>query len=465
MHRSYTFFRISPSPTGIFERGFVVWYKDFSKWKNTENAYSALPEGWEIHEIGKLVNQLKDKVNIVETEQYDMIGVKWYGEGLFHRETVQGDDLSSSYVYPLKKGTFVYNRLFAWKESFAIVTDEFDGKFVSNEFPRYEVNTDKVLPEFLYLFCLTKMMQKEILRRSVGSSAVSRNRLREEIFESIEIVLPPVTEQKVIVNDWKSSVARVSIIEENIKKIALSEEKSILELIGLNFKPPKPRKGAFAVKWDDLYRWDTFYFREDFIELNKSIKSLSFDKLGNVVNFTTRPWSEDMFDGDTFKYIEISAVNKEEGIIGYREIDKKNPPSRATTLIKTGDILLSTTRPYLGAFAVVPEEYNNCVCSSGFSIADSYDESRIKKDFLMFFLKSQSGLRQMEQRMTGGLYPAITQNELENIMIPIPDIALQEEIIVKLKETQKNTNEDKIKLQILKEKQRNAIEDFFIIQK
>ncbi|HBZ35271.1 MAG TPA: hypothetical protein DEO33_02435 [Rikenellaceae bacterium] len=285
------------------------------------------------------------------------------------------------------------------------------------------------------------------------------------MFESIEIVLPPVTEQKVIVNDWKSSVARVSIIEENIKKIALSEEKSILELIGLNFKPPKPRKGAFAVKWDDLYRWDTFYFREDFIELNKSIKSLSFDKLGNVVNFTTRPWSEDMFDGDTFKYIEISAVNKEEGIIGYREIDKKNPPSRATTLIKTGDILLSTTRPYLGAFAVVPEEYNNCVCSSGFSIADSYDESRIKKDFLMFFLKSQSGLRQMEQRMTGGLYPAITQNELENIMIPIPDIALQEEIIVKLKETQKNTNEDKIKLQILKEKQRNAIEDFFIIQK
>jgi len=389
-----------------------------------------------------------------------MIGVKWYGEGLFHRETVLGENLNASYVYPLTSGDFVYNRLFAWKESFAIVTEEFNGKYVSNEFPRYKVNSEELLPEFLYLFCLTKKMQKEILRRSVGSSAVSRNRLKEEIFESIEIVLPPISIQKKIVSDWRTSVKNIKKIERDIASSQINMERTFLKHINLAIAEPNLRKGAFAVKWDELNRWDTFYFREDFIQLNKEIKKLRYDRLGNIINFTTRPWSENMFEDDTLRYVEISAVNKDEGIIGYRLIDKKNPPSRATTLIKTGDILISTTRPYLGAFAVVTEEYNNCICSSGFSIADNYDTSRVNKDFLMFFLKSQAGLRQMEQLMTGGLYPAITQYELENIIVPLPDLSLQKEIVNDLIREQRSLVKEKCNLEIIKKQQKNSIETF-----
>lgn len=445
----------------LCERGCAVWFKDLDKWIITEDTYSTLPSGWRVDTIGNLVTKVQDKVKVNKTENYEMTGVKWYGEGLFHRETVLGESLSSSYVYPLTKGDFVYNRLFAWKESFAMVTEEFHGKYVSNEFPRYKVNAEELLPEFLYLYCLTKRMQKEILRRSVGSSAVSRNRLREEIFESIEIVLPPMSIQKRIVLDWRTSVKDIKRIEERIARRNYNMERVLLNQVNLTVAEPKLRKGAFAVSWDELYRWDTFYFREDFVELNKLIKGLRHDRLGNIINFTTRPWSESMFEDDTLKYVEISNVNKDEGIKGYRLIDKKKPPSRATTLIKTGDILLSTTRPYLGAFAVVTEEYNNCICSSGFSIADNYDASRINKEFLMFFLKSQAGLRQMEQRMTGGLYPAITQFELENIIVPLPDLDLQKEIIKNLGKEQRILTKEKEELCILKEQQRDSIEVFF----
>ncbi|MFQ5687755.1 MAG: restriction endonuclease subunit S [Candidatus Scalindua sp.] len=110
-----------------------------------------------------------------------------------------------------------------------------------------------------------------------------------------------------------------------------------------------------------------------------------------------------------------------------------NAPSRATTLIKEGDIILSTTRPYLGAFTEVPSEYNNCVCSSGFALADKIKLSNIKKEYLLFFLKSPAGLRQMERRMTGGLYSAIVQEELEKIIIPIPHLKVQRGIIQNIK--------------------------------
>jgi hypothetical protein len=42
----------------------------------------------------------------------------------------------------------------------------------------------------------------------------------------------------------------------------------------------------------------------------------------------------------------------------------------------------------------------------------------IDKEFLLLFLRSEAGLKQMERRMTGGLYPAIVQDELEKIRVP-----------------------------------------------
>lgn len=438
-------------------RGLASRFKDLDKWIITEDVFDKLPAGWEVCEIGKIVSKIKEREKVLKDQYYDMVGVKWYGKGIFNRETVLGKEMSSSYVYPLEPGTLVYNRLFAWKGSFAIIPENTQDKYVSNEFPRYQVNKKKILPEFLYLFCLTDKMQKEILRRSVGSSAVSRNRLREETFESIEIVLPPLSVQKDIISEWTKLSNKVSDVEQRISYLKKSIEDSILRSLNINIEQPKLHKGGFAVNWKNMNRWDTFYFRKDFIELEKSINESYSDVLGNIINFTTRPWKADMFSEDIVKYIEISCVDRDYGITRYREINKNKPPSRATTLIKSGDIMISTTRPYLGAFTIVPEEFNNCVCSSGFSIADKIDESRVNKEFLMFFLKSQAGLRQMEQRMTGGLYPAITQHELEKIIIPLPDLTVQEQIICELKSTQQQIYDKQKELALLNRQLNNYL--------
>ncbi|MCV4785333.1 hypothetical protein OFM36_38465, partial [Escherichia coli] len=78
-----------------------------------------------------------------------------------------------------------------------------------------------------------------------------------------------------------------------------------------------------------------------------------------------------------------------------------------TTLVKTGDLIISTTRPYLGAIAIVPEKYNNYICSSGFALATSTKLPHVDIRYVLFFLTSKAGLLQLERRMTGGLYPAI----------------------------------------------------------
>lgn len=128
-----------------------------------------------------------------------MTGVKWYGEGVFHRETVRGDGMSAAYVTPLVNGALIYNRLFAWKASFAVVTPEFADCYVSNEFPQFVPDPSRILPEYLYLFCTRAATIRAVNAASTGSSAVSRNRFKEEEFLNFEISLPLLPEQEAIV--------------------------------------------------------------------------------------------------------------------------------------------------------------------------------------------------------------------------------------------------------------------------
>src|SRR5690242_9183177 len=108
-------------------RAFAVWWRSFEPWVIPTSILlgSSLPPGWTRVKIGSVVAQVTTRVEAEPEKEYKMAGVKWYGEGLFHRETVRGDGMSASKVTPLVPGALIYNRLFAWKASFAVVIPEF----------------------------------------------------------------------------------------------------------------------------------------------------------------------------------------------------------------------------------------------------------------------------------------------------------------------------------------------------
>lgn len=125
-------------------------------------------------------------------------GVRWYGAGLFIREERSAAEIKGK-CYALKPGTLIYNRLFAWKQSFAVVPDAYDGVVVSNEFPQFDVDLELATPEFLALYCSSPAFARQALALSTGSAAVSRNRLKEENFLGLSVPCPSVREQKKIV--------------------------------------------------------------------------------------------------------------------------------------------------------------------------------------------------------------------------------------------------------------------------
>ena len=75
-----------------------------------------------------------------------------------------------------------------------------------------------------------------------------------------------------------------------------------------------------------------------------------------------------------FVYLDFSSVNKET-----KEIDTptvllgKDAPSRARKLIRKNDVIFATVRPTHSRVALITEEYNQQVCSTGYFVIRGKD--------------------------------------------------------------------------------------------
>lgn len=154
---------------------------------------------WPLAILGTILTQhIPAQVKPAANERVAFAGVRWYGAGLFIREQRLGSDIKGK-CYALKPGTLIYNRLFAWKQSFAVVPDEFEGVLVSNEFPQFDVDSALATPAYLALCCSSPVFAAQALALSTGSAAVSRNRLKETDFLGASVPRPPVDVQKTVV--------------------------------------------------------------------------------------------------------------------------------------------------------------------------------------------------------------------------------------------------------------------------
>jgi type I restriction enzyme S subunit len=127
----------------------------------------------------------------------------------------------------------------------------------------------------------------------------------------------------------------------------------------------------------------------------------------------------------TFLYVDIDSV--EEGKIrNPKRILGTEAPSRARRVIHVNDVIMSTVRPYLKAFAIVPKELDNQICSTGFAVLSC--KNNIVPYFLLSVLFSDQTISQCNRMMVGGQYPALNQSQVSEIKIPLPPLYEQQKI-------------------------------------
>ena len=166
--------------------------------------------------LGEVLDEVKRPEVVQDDEGYRILGVRWYAEGAWVKSESAGSEIKAPKVFRLEAGDLIYNRLFAWKGSFAVIPDELDGCFVSNEFPAFRVRTDSADVDYIMMLLSQPALWEQIERESTGVASISRKRLKVQGFLKIELPLPDLSQQRAIHARYSQSRSSVSAVWQRV---------------------------------------------------------------------------------------------------------------------------------------------------------------------------------------------------------------------------------------------------------
>lgn len=133
---------------------------------------------------------------------------------------------------------------------------------------------------------------------------------------------------------------------------------------------------------------------------------------------------------DLIEYVDISSIDRDKHIITHTSnYVLKDAPSRAQQVIDNGDILLSLVRPNLKNIACVSLEDDNLVASSGFCVLRS---TGLLSRFLFYIVTNDYFTEKLLAKCAGAAYPAVREDDVKSIIIPVPSIKVQQQIASEL---------------------------------
>lgn len=136
--------------------------------------------------------RIKEKVK--PEQNYQLLGVRGQGGGVFVREERKGSEIRSKTLFRVSQGWLIYNRLFAFRGSFALLQPEHDGCYVSGEFPTFKIKEHVESPDLVAKYIIHYLNSPSVLNvvdaQSTGSTKSSRNRFNQKSFLALKIKIP-----------------------------------------------------------------------------------------------------------------------------------------------------------------------------------------------------------------------------------------------------------------------------------
>jgi len=263
---------------------------------------------------------------------------------------------------------------------------------------------------FYYAYFITNIgqallssLQKEVAQPTIGTEELA----------NLPVPIPVLNIQIAIGNKVRKAERLKELAEQklNLAKRKFYEGTRTKPILG-------PFKPSFWCKPDNILdRLDSWPYQPRYKQMLSEIKTIAQNKnLDEVATFVKARASTGEQKSSNY-YIEIGDVDINSG----RLKNKQQPgtlPSGPKLLVKKGDILVSKVRPHRGAIAIVPEDFDLALATTGFCQLRVKGES-FEKYYLWFVLRQSITLHQFEQWSSGSTYPTIEDEYIrKRIIIP-----------------------------------------------
>lgn len=286
-------------------------------------------------------------------------------------------------------------------------------------------NTE-LLSEYLVAFLNTKHGVQEIKRRarqSINQTNVNPEEVKRiqipmvcmELQQTIKAVFLKADILRVHANDQYEEAER--IIDQTIGRI------EYIETI------PAVSEKCVSASFALTGRLDAEYYQQKYLIIRNNLHTKD-----TVQSICSRVYDDNYIpQGDVeYNYIELANVGNNGDISDVGIVLGAKLPSRARRIVKKGQVIISSVEGSLQSCALITDEYDGALCSTGFYVLDS---SRINSETLLVLFKSDPIQALLKQRCSGTILTAISKDELLNMPLPYIDEDVQKEIAAKVQES------------------------------
>ena len=324
-------------------------------------------------------------------------------------------------VFKLNSGDVLFNRTnsYEWVGRTGVYypNNEATPMIFASYLVRFVPNHSMINSEYLSAFLSCKYGISEIRRRARQS--INQTNVNPEEVKEIKIPL--------LNSDLQKAIKR-NFIEAHELRLESEEQYSSAESIllsALNMNNFTPSNEPVAVKslsegFGVSGRLDAEYYQAKYEDYENALKTSH-----SVIGLCTIHEGVFLPKKGDYKYIELADIGSSGNITGCTIAPFDELPSRARRLVRSGQVIVSSIEGSLSSCALVTDDYDGAICSTGFYVVDS---TVINSETLLILFKSEPIQALMKKRCSGTILTAISKHALETMPFPLIDRSIQQQI-------------------------------------
>jgi len=402
-------------------------FKDIPNWsvQYAEVENLGFTKKYPMARIGSFLAKSQDTIFVQDDVAYKQVTIKINNGGVVPRNngaTLKGNKIGTKRQKIVHTGQFIMSKIDARNGAYGIVPEELDGAIVTNDFPVFDVDDSKILPQFLVLVSTTDRFIE--FARKCSSGTTNRKRIDIDAFLQQKIPLPSLEEQNALLEAYNASIVEADkkFQESRLKEEAIYD--FLTKRLGIkDTYKPKHDNGKYMTfsslsklsRWDSYNQHYTIENRGNTVPLGKLIKSKPV---------YGAPYSATQYNYQ-FRYIRITDIN-EDGSLSDELVSADN--YNKSYRLNENDFLIARSGNTVGKTFLYQEQYGPAIFA-GYLIRFEINEDIILPQYLLFYTKSSIFKKWIVSNMRISAQPNINSKQYLDAPIIVPSMSIQKEIV------------------------------------
>lgn len=373
-------------------------------------------ENYDVFPIGNFLERNRHSINIQDEVEYKRVTVRANNNGVMLRDIEIGKNIGTKKQYLVNEGQFILSKIDARNGAMGLIPSELDGAVVTNDFPVFTIDKQKILPQFLVLITTTKGFLRFIQNHSSGTT--NRRRINLNLFLNVKIPLPSIEEQKRILKNYNIKIQSAEKQERQAKELEENIIRYLSNELGIEQSDQEESKELHFTNFSETSRWDAKYFFKEKSHLKSKYPLITY---GEIFSELRNGIASRNFSEHGVRYLKVADIKSNS--ISNHNIFYTNK-FKKTDLLKKGTLLI-TRKGTVGQSYYLNEDMN-AIASSEIFIVQLND--MILGEYIAEINLASFIQKQYDQKNSGTIMPNISQARLKSIIIPLPSIYTQKSI-------------------------------------